>query len=110
MHDNHNQAYIKLLSVDKKKSPITAKVEIDVQGKTGKLQPRKKVTVRSGTDLFEASGGRSVYEGYVINDIYCEQGNEYIDFTSRDDIITLGNAIGEVDVDTFKRLQVSKNR
>lgn len=108
VHDNHNQAYIKLLSVDNKKSPITAKVEIDAQSKTGKLQPRKLVTVRSGTDLFEASGGRSVYEGYVINDIYCEQGNEYIDFTSRDDIITLGNAIGEVDVDTFKRLQVSK--
>jgi type III restriction enzyme len=108
VQDNHNQAYIKLLSVDNKKSPITAKVEIDAQSKAGKLQPRKQVTVRSGTDLFEASGGRSVYEGYVINDIYCEQGNEYIDFTSRDDIITLGNAIGEVDADTFKRLQVSK--
>lgn len=108
VHDNHNQAYIKLLSVDNKRSPITAKVEIDAQSKAGKLQPRKQVTVRSGTDLVEASGGRSVYEGYVINDIYCEQGNEYIDFTSRDDIITLGNAIGEVDADTFKRLQVSK--
>lgn len=108
VHDNHNQAYIKLLSVDNKKSPITAKIEIDAQTKTGALQPRKQITVRSGTDLFEASGGRSVYEGYVINDIYCEQGNEYIDFTSRDDIITLGNAIGEVDADTFKRLQVSK--
>lgn len=108
VQDNHNQAYIKLLKVDNKKSPITAQVEIDAQTKAGKLQPRKKVTVRSGTDLFEASGGRSVYEGYVINDIYCELGNEYIDFTSRDDIIMLGNAIGEVDTDTFKRLQVSK--
>ncbi|MGL5758551.1 type III restriction-modification system endonuclease [Plesiomonas sp.] len=108
VQDNHNQAYIKLLKVDNKKSPISAQIEIDAQTKTGKLQPRKKITVHSGTDLFEASGGRGVYEGYVINDIYCEQGNEYIDFTSRDDIITLGNAIGEVDVDTFKRLQVSK--
>ncbi|BDC88356.1 DEAD/DEAH box helicase family protein [Aeromonas caviae] len=109
VHDNHNQAYIKLLSVDNKKSPITAKIEIDQQDKkTGKLKDRKPLTVHSGTDLFDLSGGRSVYEGYVINDIYCEQGNEYIDFTSRDDIITLGNAIGEVDADTFKRLQVSK--
>ena len=108
VQDNHNQAYIKLLKVDNKKSPISAQIEIDAQTRTGKLQPRKKITVHSGTDLFEASGGRGVYEGYVINDIYCEQGNEYIDFTSRDDIITLGNAIGEVDVDTFKRLQVSK--
>lgn len=108
MQDNHNQAYIKLLSVDNKKSPITAKVEIDAQTKTGKLQPRKTVTVKSGTDLFEASGGRYLYEGYVINDIYCEEGNEYIDFTSRDEIIGLNQAIGEVDQDIFKRIQVAK--
>lgn len=39
VHDNHNQAYIKLLSVDNKKSPITAKIEIDQQDKkTGKLK------------------------------------------------------------------------
>lgn len=105
---NHNQAYIKLLSVDNKKSPITAKIEIDAQTKTGKLQPSKSITVKSGTDLFEVSGGRTVYEGYVINDIYCEEGSEYIDFTSRDDILELGQSIGEVDQDTYKRLQVSK--
>lgn len=108
VQDNHNQAYIKLLSVDNKKSPITAKIEIDRQTKTGKLQPRKTITVKSGTDLFESSNGRSVYEGYVVNDIYCEEGNEYIDFTSRDDIIALNQSIGEVDQDTFKRLQLSK--
>ncbi|MEZ9124848.1 type III restriction-modification system endonuclease [Vibrio cyclitrophicus] len=108
VQDNHNQAYIKLISVDNKKSPITAKIEIDAQTKTGKLQPRKSITVKSGTDLFEASGGRTVYEGYVINDIYCEEGSEYIDFTSRDDILELSQSIGEVDQDTYKRLQVSK--
>ena len=108
VQDNHNQAYIKLISVDNKKSPITAKIEIDAQTKIGKLQPRKSITVKSGTDLFEASGGRTVYEGYVINDIYCEEGSEYIDFTSRDDIIHLSQSIGEVDQDTYKRLQVSK--
>ncbi|QHS12040.1 type III restriction-modification system endonuclease [Shewanella sp. Arc9-LZ] len=108
VQDNHNQAYIKLISVDNKKSPITAKIEIDAQTKTGKLQARKTITVKSSTDLFEASGGRTVYEGYVINDIYCEEGTEYIDFTSRDNIIELGQAIGEVDQDTYKRLQVSK--
>ena len=109
VQDNHNQAYIKLISVDNKKSPITAKIEIDKQNpKTGKLLPRKPIPVKSGQDLFELSGGRSVYEGYVINDIYCEEGNEYIDFTSRDDIIELGQSIGEVDLDTYKRLQISK--
>lgn len=108
VQDNHNQAYIKLISVDNRKSPITAKIEIDAQTKTGKLQPCKSMTVKSGTDLFEASGGRTVYEGYVINDIYCEEGNEHIDFTSRDDEIELGQSIGKVDKDTYQRLQVSK--
>ncbi|MBA6233965.1 MULTISPECIES: type III restriction-modification system endonuclease [unclassified Colwellia] len=110
VQDNHNQAYIKLLSVDNKKSPITAKLEIDGQTKTGKLKPRTVITVKENqtNDLFELSGGRTVYEGYVISDIYCEEGSEYIDFTSRDDIIELGQSIGEVDQDTYKRLQVSK--
>ena len=108
VQDNHNQAYIKLISVDNKKSPITAKIEIDAQSKTGKLQPRKTVTVKSGTDLFEVSGGRTVYEGYVINDIHCEEGYEYIDFTSRDGEIELGQAIGKVDEDIYKRLQIAK--
>lgn len=108
VQDNHNQAYIKLISVDNKKSPITAKIEIDAQSKTGKLQPRKTVTVKSGTDLFEVSGRRTVYEGYVINDIHCEEGYEYIDFTSRDGEIELGQAIGKVDEDIYKRLQIAK--
>ncbi|ASK79125.1 type III restriction endonuclease subunit R [Paraphotobacterium marinum] len=106
--DNYNQAYIKLLSVNNKKSPITARIEIDAQTKTGKLQPNTTLNVKSGSDLFELSGGRSVYEGYIINEIYCEEDNEYIDFTSRDEEIELGQSIGKVDDDIYKRLQISK--
>lgn len=108
VENGHNHAYIKLLSVDNKKSPITAKIEIDAQTRTGKLQPRKVITVKSGSDLFELSGGRTLYEGFVINDIYCAEGHEYIDFTSRDEILRLGQAIGEVDQDAYKRIQVAK--
>ncbi len=64
----------------------------------------------SGADLLDAkySGGRDVYDGYIIDDIYCEQGNEYISFTSKPDILKLGQALGEVDPDEFKRLQIRK--
>ncbi|PHM74961.1 type III restriction-modification system endonuclease [Xenorhabdus kozodoii] len=108
--DGHNQAYVKLVSVDNKKSPISAKIEIDAQTRTGKLQPRKLITIKEGqvNDLFTLSGGRSVYEGYIVNDIYCEEGNEYIDFTCRDEIVRLGQAIGEVDPEAFKRIQIAK--
>lgn len=107
--DGHNKAYIKLLSVNNKKSPISAKVEIDARLKNGSIK-RKEVTVTSGADLLDAkySGGRDVYDGYIIEDIYCEQGNEYISFTSKPDILKLGQALGEVDPDEFKRLQIRK--
>ncbi len=109
VRDGHNKAYIKLLSVNNKKSPIAAKIEIDSRNKSGGIQ-RKEVTVTGGADLLDSkySGGRDVYDGYIIEDIYCEQGNEYISFTSKPEILKLGQAIGEVDPDEYKRLQIRK--
>jgi type III restriction enzyme len=104
---SHNRGYIKLIKVDNRRSPITAQVEIDVKGNDGGVQ-RKKKKVRQGSDLFEVSGGRDVYDGYIIEDIYCEQGSEYISFTSKSDIVRLGEAIGEVNQDDYKRLQIRK--
>lgn len=107
--DGHNKAYIKLISVNNKKSPISAKIQIDARLKNGSIK-RKQVTVTSGADLLDAkySGSRDIYDGYIIEDIYCEQGNEYISFTSKPDILKLGQALGEVDPDEFKRLQIRK--
>lgn len=107
VQDSHNRAYIKLLKVDNRKSPITAQIEMDIRQKNGEVK-RKKKTVRQGTDLLEASGGRDVYEGYIVNDIYCEKDNEYIDFTSKPDIVRLNQAVGEVNNDEYKRLQIRK--
>ena len=103
--DGHNKAYIKLLEVDNKNGH-RAKIELDIQTKNG--VKRDKKTVKQGDDLLTISGGRSIYDGYVINDIYCEEGNEYIDFTSQTDIIKLHGAIGEVNDDEYKRLQIRK--
>lgn len=106
VEDSSNNAYIKLVSVDNKKSPITAKIEIDVATK-GTVS-RKQITVKQGDDLFERSGGRDIYSGFIINDIYCEPGSEYIDFTSMPQIVELGKAVGSVDEDEIKRLQIRK--
>lgn len=104
--DDHNTPYIKLLSVDNKKSPITARLEIDILEK-GSLKT-KKVTVKQSDDLFNKTNGRDVYSGYIINDIYCEEGNEYIDFTSQRDILRLGDNIGGIDDNIIKRAQIRK--
>ena len=104
--DGHNKAYIRLLSVDNKKSPITAQIEFDTM-QSGKVK-RVSKKVRSGDDLLNLSGGRDVYDGYVINDIYCEAGNEYIDFTSKPVILRLGEMVGDVNPDEYKRLQIRK--
>ncbi len=106
VQDSHNKAYIKLLGVDNRRSPITARIELDVR-QGGEVRRMAK-TVRSGDDLLDLSGGRDVYDGYIISDIYCEPGNEYINFTSQDEIVRLGQTIGEVDPDQYKRLQIQK--
>ena len=101
----HNQAYIKLLKVDNKNG-LRANVEVD-SFKNGKLT-REKKWVKQGVDLYEDVTRREVYEGYIIKDISAEKGNEYLDFTSKPDYLTLGQVIGSVDNDLIKRKQISK--
>lgn len=104
--DYHNNAYMKLVSVNNKKSPITAKIEIDVH-KNGTVK-REPVEVKKGVDLKDKSGGREIYEGYIVNEIWCEEGNEYVDFTSKPEILRIGNAIGDIDDLAIKRQQIRK--
>lgn len=105
--DYHNKAYMKLLSVDNKKSPITAKIELDCEVK-GTIK-RKAVTVRQGDDLSEKlSGYREVYNGYHIDNIWCEPGNEYVSFTAKPEILRLGEAVGDIDDRAIKEQQIRK--
>lgn len=104
VQDSHNKAYIKLLKVNA--SPRWAEVEFD-EIKSGKVN-RVKKKLKCGEDLYEKSGFRDIYEGYIINDIYTEEENEYIDFTSKDEVIGLGQAIGSVNENEYKRLQIRK--
>ena len=105
--DYHNNAYMKLLSVDNKKSPITAKIEMDTKNKKG-VAKRKPLVIKRGDDLYDKSGGRDVYEGYIVSEIYCEEGNEYVAFTSKEDILRLGKPIGDVDDLAIKEQQIRK--
>ncbi len=102
--DGHNKPYIKLLKVDNKKG-FRAYVEVDVQQEGGVA--RKKKWVKQGADLLEVTN-RGIYEGYIINDIYCATGREYIDFANNAQEVYLDQAINEVAEYAFKRLQIRK--
>ena len=105
--DYHNRAYMLLKSVDNKKSPITAKIEIDALVK-GEVK-RKVVTVKQGSDLSEKlSGNRAIYEGYIVDEIYCEKGEEYVSFTMKPEILRIGRAVGEFDDTAIKEQQIRK--
>ncbi|MDN5360929.1 MAG: type restriction enzyme [Thermotogaceae bacterium] len=103
--DNHNQAYMVLEKVKSTKTNLSAKMKIDVLER-GKIK-RKSVDLRKGTDLFELSGGREVYSGYMVQEIYAGKGEEYVDFTNGK-FIRLGQTIGDIDDDARKRFQISK--
>jgi type III restriction enzyme len=105
VEDSHNNAYVKLLKVDNRNG-VSAQIEYDAIER-GQIK-RKKKKVKTGTDLVELSGGRDVYDGYIIEDIYCAVGEEYISFTGADVVVPLGQAVGEVDQDQYKRLQIRK--
>ncbi|WGK65672.1 type III restriction-modification system endonuclease [Croceiramulus getboli] len=99
----NNQAYIRLLEVRSKRNTIEARVEVDaMQG--GSIQ-RVKKWVKQNQDLEELTG-RIEYEGYIIKDIYV--ADEYIDFTSRDEELKVGEAIGSVDDKQIKTALISK--
>ncbi len=107
VEDGFNRAYVKLLEVDNRHGGVRARIELDLLQRGGTVARTAK-WVRSGDDLLDLTGGRSVYDGYIIEDIYCGQGNEYISFTSKPDIVRLNETIGQVDADHYKRLQIRK--
>lgn len=105
--DQHNRAYMKLISVDNRRTPITARLALDVQTRAGTIA-RRNVTVKQGDDLYEISGGRDVYTGYLINDIHCEPKEEYVDFTTKAEILRIGTVFGDIDDLVIKEQQIRK--
>ena len=101
--NDFNKPYIHLKSVSNDKG-FKAKLEIDVQSKTGTVT-RKTVTVKSGDDLFVLSGHRDLYDGYIVSGIDCTPGMESVEFSNTESV-TVGQSIGSVDEMVLKRAQI----
>lgn len=67
------------------------------------------VRVKQGSDLSEANlSNREIYNGYVIDEICCEEGNEFVSFTQKDEKLTIGNVFGDIDDIKLKTAQIRK--
>ncbi len=77
--DAYNEAYIRVVKfIRKGKGEIGVQLEIDKSDDYG-LQ-KKSITLEPGDDLFELSGKREVYEGFMLENIYTQEG--YIEFSN----------------------------
>lgn len=97
-----NDAYIDLVKVDNK-AGIKAQVELDFQNK-GKVD-RKKAWVKQGQDLFDITR-RDQYEGYIVEDIWYDDGRWNMSFTSNDKVIKQGVVSGSLSDELLKREQI----
>ncbi|HHZ8504489.1 TPA: DEAD/DEAH box helicase family protein [Morganella morganii] len=86
-----NNTFVALKEVDNKNG-IKAKLQINVQDKTG---PKKKqVTVKQGADLYTSSKERQEYQhGWIVANISCEPGIEHVEFANGQ-VLRLGEQLG----------------
>lgn len=101
----HNKGYVKLVSTSNKKGSFSARVELDVQ--RGTTVNRDIVTVYPGDDLQQVTK-RAVYADYLVQNIGCKSGEEYIELSNQEKPLRLGEAIGDVDGDALKRLMIRR--
>lgn len=104
--NDHNKPYLKLISTSNKNNKLTAQIEVD-KNKNGVSISRAKITVKKGDDLAEKTKN-SLYSGYIVGDIDCSLENEYVDFTSRPEVLKRNKPIGDTNSDIVKREQISK--
>ena len=95
-----NVPYIKLIEVKERK----AKIELDVESR-GKVKRTTK-TVKYGDDLYDISGERELYRGYIVEQIDWTEGNEAIEVNGYR--LRVGDAIGDINDDAIKRYQIRK--
>lgn len=103
--ENSNTAYIKFIRVEKKNTPITAKIEIYQSTKTG--VKKNPITIKDNSDLYELSNGLDMYSGFIVNEINRTPNDEYIEFNNGISV-NLGQMIGGIDDDAIKKMQIRK--
>ena len=95
--DDHNSAYVRLVSIRRQHGTISARVEIDVATPAGGVN-RREVNVQDGDDL-ERKTRREIYHDHYIGEIKVGRGSESLELRVPGDERWLkpGEAYGSVD-------------
>jgi type III restriction enzyme len=92
-------AYAKLLKTDNRNG-IKAQIEIYKEGPAG--TKAAKLWVKQGDDMYHKSGEHKSYrDGYIVQNIDCTPGSEYIEF-NQGRFLALGQEVGGVGDDIMK--------
>ncbi len=99
---DNNHAYIEIVGIKTEKTRVTANIKLDVADKKGVMQ--KTVSAKVGNDLYDLSGGRDVYTGFIVDVIDAEI--ESVTFTNGTTLY-LGQAQGGM-TDEIMKFQIRK--
>lgn len=104
----HNKPFVRLLSVSSKRGVIAAKVELDVQTKTGGVQ-RREVPVQDGDDL-ELTTGRAVYHDCRIGEIRVAKGSEHMElrYPGGEKYLRIGESYGDLEPLALQREMIRR--
>ena len=108
--DDHNNAYVRLVSIRRQRSTISARVEIDVEMRAGGVR-RQEVNVQAGDDL-QSKTGREIYRDHYIGAIRLksDSDSESLELLLPGDVRWLepGKAHGSVDQWAVQREMIRK--
>ena len=107
IQDAYNKPYVRLLAVANKRGVISARVELDVQGKHS--VQRQELSVQDG-DLLELATGREVYHDCRVGEIRVAKGNEFVELRvpGGEHFLRLGEAYGDVDAAAVQREMIRR--
>lgn len=101
----HNKGYVKLISTSNKRGAFTAVLELDKQQLLGVA--RVQVTVKPG-DALQQVTGRDVYADYIVQNIGCKAGSEFVELSNLENPLRPGEVFGDVDNDALRRLMIRR--
>ena len=106
--DDHNNAYVRLVSTQQRRGTISAQIEIDAATRGGSVQ-RREMTVQDGDDL-EQKTGREIYGDHYIGEICVEPRNRRMELRVPGDERWLqpGEIYGAVDRLAVQREMIRK--